>query len=47
MGRMDSIEMVLERMEGWNPLKRGALSTLSVNELKSMVEVTIEDYIAV
>jgi hypothetical protein len=22
MGRMDSIEMVLERMEGWNPLKR-------------------------
>jgi hypothetical protein len=39
---MDSIEMVLEGIEGWNPLKRD-----SVNELKSMVGVTMEDYIAV
>ncbi len=46
MDRMDSIEMVLERMEGWNPLKK-ALSTLSVNELKSMAGVTMEDYITV
>jgi len=38
--------MVLKGIEGWNPLKK-TLSTLSVNELKSMVGVTMEDYIAV